>query len=84
MSNDTMKMGQLFPTTEDNLPKVGQKFIALHKDGSGGACLQRVEGGYKLPDGDVMENIWHLADEGYDEWLPLPDDYTLSFEMWGE
>lgn len=79
-----LKLGQLYPPTEDNLPKVGQKFIILHKDGSRGVCLLRVEGGYKESDGEDIKNIEWVIDRGYDKWLPLPDDFKMIFEEEGE
>jgi len=66
-----------------NPPKRG-KFIALFGDGSGAVLMQfrpdeRPDGIYDAED-DFYNDVDHLIDCGYVEWIKLPDNYVFFSE----
>ena len=73
--------GEVAWTTFDQMPEVGQKFIALYNDGSGAAMFWRHDDGFISHDGDEYphDTSW----KNYDRWAYLPD---LEFwcENWAE
>ena len=67
----------------DEPPTVG-KFVAFYGDGSGAGVFEKTDSNecYNIrnADGEFI-NSHSLMDQGYCQWMPLPDSFKLWYEF---
>jgi hypothetical protein len=64
----------------DESPTVG-KFVAFYGDGSGAGVFCKTANGEIINADGHRINDESLLDQGYCQWMPLPDSFKLWYEF---